>query len=73
MHRRTDLDSSPNPECDPAATPPTPRQSYETPVLEHLGSWRALTLEQSVSITWIRLRDSGYSPDDVWWWNDGQP
>ena len=71
MERRTDHDSTRASERDHVSAPES-RRRYATPVLERLGSWRALTLEQSVGITWIRLRDAGYDPDQVWWWFDGR-
>ncbi len=41
------------------------RQPYVAPALERLGSWSALTLEQSVGIAFLRaLFDGGY------WWPD---
>jgi hypothetical protein len=42
-----------------------PRQAYVAPALERLGSWSALTLEQSVGVAFLRaLFDGGY------WWPD---
>ena len=42
-----------------------PRQPYVAPALERLGSWSALTLEQSVGVAFLRaLFDGSY------WWPD---
>jgi len=43
----------PPPEENPPGPPPeggAPRAAYEPPRLEHLGSWQALTLQQSIPI-----------------------
>lgn len=43
--------ASPSPRPSPTdAAPGTPRAAYSPPVLERLGAWRALTLQQSVPI-----------------------
>ena len=42
---------------------PEQRHPYVAPALERLGSWSALTLEQSIGVAFLRaLFDNG-----VWW------
>lgn len=50
-----DADDLPRADTSPA------RRPYIAPALEHLGGWSALTLQQSVPVTLLRLLEqAGY-------------
>ena len=54
MQRRTDPVHAPEREAERPVTVGRERRPYTAPRLESLGSWTALTLEQSVGLTFIR-------------------
>lgn len=62
MQRWNDLGGAPDRDHQrPSA--PEQRHPYVAPALERLGSWSALTLEQSIGVAFLRaLFDNG-----VWW------
>lgn len=63
MQHRYDRGSTPDRGPERAASAREQRQPYIAPVLEPLGSWSALTLEQSVGIAFIRA----IFGDQLWW------
>jgi hypothetical protein len=61
---RTDSERTPGPDGGPSPALDSHRQAYVSPRLERLGSWSALTLQQSVGLSSI---GAFVSPDDRWW------
>jgi len=65
MQYRIGLEDTRDRHREHSLTARKPRQPYVAPALEPLGSWSALTLEQSVGVAFLRaLFDGGY------WWPD---
>ena len=65
MLRRHDLEDTRDRYHDGTTSARKMRQPYVAPALERVGSWSALTLEQSVGVAFSRALFDG-----AYWWPD---